>query len=280
MWFINANKGGSGHLIRALAIGRRAPEPVTIYSLYPRYTDVNCTVVQDLKIATKAAEQASLVITDTFPSDLGYTVEKPQVYIQRGLTQEFADTLTLPPYDLNIIPGRFEPAKFPGIVTAGWTIRDIPEITEERSPTPLIYVVMGEDASYKFDTKILTALQDLGEVSYITQRFSGGIYQKYFPAMEILNRAWVVICAATNNSIAESLALDIPTVAVPFGVKTDPHIDRAIKAASMGRVMLAYDKEQILAATEIQLSASSERVPLWTNGANEAVDLIRSLGPR
>jgi hypothetical protein len=297
MWFIYALGGGWGHLTRAAALARVAPCPVRILTNSPYASlvamnaaeivaiDPNAEFDDAVRAVLREIEQArpSVLIVDTFARGLGgelinHLGTGKRVLVQRDVAPKYAAQVRefASSYDLILSPG--EGTGFPGaIMTAPWLIRSrVNAMTREA-----VLVVAGgnadESAWYGEVAARLRRRRPGLTIQCVAPQLPAGCPPEcwvcYWPAMDLIASARVVIGGAGYNTVHECAALNVPLVARPWPRKYDRQWLRARRAAACVKSV----SEAVRAAMDLLDREPPPPSCQFKNGALEAAALIDRL---
>jgi Glycosyltransferase family 28 C-terminal domain len=303
---IYALGGGWGHLTRAAALARELlPQQATILSNNPHAAVIQAAM-PELSIEPYRTPTSDVLIVDTFPrglvGELFDAKAKRKVLIHRDLTPDY---LTWAPelrrfvettYDLILCPGELGPfADLPQArVTLPWLIRTpAPGLASEvlvcaaGNPDELAWygetVRLLEEAASKWGklqlARSFSSAPSLGgQVRCIAPELPSGcpgeLWTRFWPAIDYIANAQVVIGGAGYNTVYECLATGAPLIARPWPRKYDRQRERVLKYPSI--TIVDTPAEAAEAAIRLLKQSPCSR-PEFRNGAAEAVRIIQSI---
>lgn len=299
LWFLYALGGGWGHLTRAAALARAAAprHAVRIFANSP-YAGLVRERLPGVEIITGElrAADADRFLVDAFPRGLGGELppllagtDRPRIFIHRDLNPQYVESRNLRPfveahYDLVIQPGAAEDAPLSGLpraaVTAPWLIRSAHELPSPEAarallgvdsrPCALVCASGNQDelAWYERAAAALTAALPHAAVRLVSAEGAG---LRYWPAMDLLPAADVVVGGAGYNTVNECAACGAPLVARAWPRLYDRQRRRA---AAHANVTLVETPEEAAAAARCLLEKPRPHALAYVNGAVEAVALI------
>jgi UDP:flavonoid glycosyltransferase YjiC (YdhE family) len=310
--------GGFGHLTRSVALARaassarvqiltnspyadrvlRAMPGLNIASLAPSLTvsDARVEVARHIAIA-----RPKCLIVDTFPrglvGDLAHvlpTVPGHKILVQRDLNPEYAEA-----FDLAAFTKRF----YDLVLDAGdtgaadpWLVRSEGELlTADRAreelalsgerPCVLLYASGNADelAWYGAVAAGLSRQASWFEIRCIAPNCPDGCptasWRSYWPAIDLLAAAALVIGGGGYNTVYECLGCGVPLIARPWTRKYDRQRLRLERAACHGTVTIVKEPAQAIAEA-LRLLDSGVRThgsPQFSNGAHAAAQRIAQL---
>jgi hypothetical protein len=265
-------------------------------------------VAQARQEAVRQVESAgaACLIVDTFPRGLAGelapvlpTLRALRVLIHRDLNPAYVRHMELREfvrsgYDLVIQPGETEAAPLAGLPqlvrTAPWLIRSVGELPSRDAAHRLLDVkeercvlvcASGNREELEWYGRVTEALiaasPDAAVRAVAAVQPPGcpdGAWLRYWPAMDLLPGADVVVGGAGYNTVSECAACGVPLVARAWPRKYDR---QSLRATSLGHALIERPEEAPAAVRR----ALNEPVRKDTrrelpNGASEAVKLIMS----
>lgn len=296
---IYALGGGWGHITRAAALARALTfTRVRILANSP-YLPIVKTAMPELwleavstyqEMVTRIeAMQPDVLIVDTFPRGLGgeladvlRSLPAWKILIHRDLKPEYVRWANLrrfvaAHYDLVLCPGESGPlanldaAQF----TAPWLIR--PPVAVE----PAIDVVVCasgnavESAWYGAVAARLSPHCGLRCLAAeLPEACPPELWMRYWPSLDWIAAARVVVGGAGYNTVNECLALSVPLIAHPWPRKYDRQQRRAEECPN---VTIVGTPEEAAGAVLEALARHSKARHAFKNGAEEAAESIRRL---
>lgn len=252
----------------------------------------------------------SCLVVDTFPRGIigelqpFFLTEKRarRVFVHRDITPEYVEEFSLRDYVRNnyalvINPGEKERPVLNDLAkdTNPWLIRNPDEIQEHEcsrtdehsdSELPMIIVCMsGKEEEQILFGKIAQSILNLFPQVQLRCLAAAPLEQPeleklridYWPGMDVLNSADLVIGAAGYNTINECAALNVPLIACPLKRKYDRQLERSLNSSAI----TASTLEQVIEHTRLFLknrtSRTRRKAHQFKNGAREAVQLIEAL---
>ncbi|HLK68347.1 MAG TPA: hypothetical protein VKU19_33170 [Bryobacteraceae bacterium] len=307
MWLIYALGGGWGHLTRAVALARAAQRdrPVRILANSPYIAhvtdgvDIVCCETRDSALRAIHDTAPDCLIVDTFPRGIGGELcalrsDARKVLVHRDLNPEYVQQFDLAQfvssnYDLVVVPGATEGSQFRSdIRTAPWLVRSAHEIPTDVPVKPGTVLVCAsgraeELAWYGAVIAELSRLDCPAPVRCVSAdrplQCPEDLWLRYWPAIDLLGAASVVIGGAGYNTISECVSWQAPLVARPWPRMYDRQELRARRAAELGRVIVVDTPEEAARAAIREAGEQTARTPNFVNGAEEAVTRIESLRP-
>ncbi len=254
--------------------------------------------------------EASSLIVDTFPRGLGGELTAllpglrvPRVLIHRDLNPDYVRAKKLSAFvqanfDLVIQPGGAERGEFAGLAqaisTAPWLIRSVEELrtrvdarrllgAEERHCVLVLAAGNREELAWygRVARSLIEALKGV-EVRLIAPacppECPERIWRSYWPAMDLLPGADVVVGGGGYNTVNECAACGVPLLARPWA-RT---YDRQSRRSSAQAETCPAEIDQVLAAVEARLKRPlrTGEIRDFPNGAREAAELIRRVTAR
>lgn len=249
---------------------------------------------------------AACLIVDTFPRGLGGelapllpTLGALRVLIHRDLNPDYVRRKELrefvgSSYNLVIQPGQAEAAPLadlPHVVrTAPWLIRSAGELPTREAARRLLGVeeercvlvcAAGNREELEWYGRVtealITALPDVAVRAVAAVRPPGcpeGAWLRYWPAMDLLPGADVVVGGAGYNTVNECAACGVPLVARAWPRKYDR---QSLRSASVAQALVERPEEAPAAVRlALRRPVSREVRAEFPNGAGEAVELIMS----
>jgi predicted glycosyltransferase len=236
-----------------------------------------------------AEARPSCLVVDTFPRGIGgelaaalETIEARKVLVQRDLNPRYVEAAGLEAfvashYDL-VLDCEAEP----------WLVRSADQLPDretverilrlDRGASCALVCASGKQDELEWYGAVAAALQERTLVRVVAaERPAGcaeGSWVRYWPAIDLMRCAAVVVGGAGYNTIQECLAWDVPLVARPWPRKYDRQEVRAESAAARGRVTIVRTAEQAARSALELMQYGAPRLPRFTNGAAEAVRLI------
>ena len=249
-------------------------------------------------------ESCDRLIIDTFPRGLGgeltnllANISQPKVLIARYLNPEYRRRYRLKQfvaqnYDLIIIPGENIPSAFASLpqarTTAPWLIRhsdELPDLataanilglTATQAQQPLIIILASgyESELAQYGTIAAT----LHQQGYLVRCISAAlpprcptvVWQSYYPALDFLWLADIVIGSGGYNTVSECHQLKIPLIALAHPRLYDCQKTRILAhdywLATGEKVAVQLTQQQLLST-----QASSATRPKYKNGVMKAV---------
>jgi hypothetical protein len=295
LWLVYALGGGWGHLTRAAALARAAAGRHTVRILT---NSPYAGLVRERLPGVEVTERVDVrdcggdrLIVDTFPRGLvgelaaqSPDLRIPRILIHRDLNPRYIARYRLHAfvethYDLVIVPGAAEFCAFhPAVTTAPWLIRSAHELPSREAaraalglggqPCVLVCASGNRDEVPWFE-RAANALA--AALPHAAVRLASG----YWPAMDLLPAASVVVGGAGYNTVNECAACGVPLVARPWPRLYDRQ-DR--RAAAHANVTAVETPEEAAAAAGRLLDQPRPPTPAYANGAIEAVALIESRG--
>lgn len=309
MWLIYALGGGWGHLTRAIALARIAQRgrPLRILTNSP-YAGI--AVERDLDVValdTRAgvvkeiAECApECLIVDTFPRGIGgELISTPKaratVLVHRDINPRYVESARLREivaarYDLVLVPGAGEGSQLgnppPAITTDPWLVRCAGELSHSApiEGGSVLVCASGKPEELKWYGTVIAELLRLDcpapvrcAAAECPPDCPKECWVRYWPAIDLVASAAVVIGGAGYNTVAECLALGVPLVARPWPRMYDRQELRAQRAAKCGHVIVVNDPREAARAAIAEIGRPPRHPPPYSNGAIEAVARIEAL---
>lgn len=315
MWLIYALGGGWGHLTRAIALARIAgrDRPVRILTNSP-YAAVAAGAADIVTIETRAEAAGAIsqcrpecLIVDTFPrgiggelADLLGTLNSRKVLVHRDLNPRYVAASGLREfvaahYHLVLVPGPGEGSQLgdlqAAVETAPWLVRSAEEIPDRSRASALLRLkpreehcvlvcASGKPEELPWYGAAVRALLDAGIpvrciAAACPARCPEECWVRYWPAIDLLGCASVVIGGAGYNTVAECLAWEVPLVARAWPRQYDRQTLRARNAG--GRVTLVESPEDAARSAIELLDDRRPALPRFVNGAVEGAARIAQI---
>lgn len=218
---------------------------------------------------------------------------------------------------LVIIPGEITPSPLSNLpqakITQPWLIRNAPELPDlntiakllqldlnghqpySNPPVPLNKIIENRE---KIVLVIASGLiEELANYGLLTQKLSKfkslkirclapivppncppELHISYYPALECLNIADVVIGSGGYNTVSECLAVKVPLVVLPHQRIYDRQLIRTqeLRKNPNYKINIAHNPEEAIALA-LKLPLRHPQTPAYTNGAAEGLSLIEDL---
>jgi hypothetical protein len=297
---IYALGGGWGHITRAAALARAiGPKArVRIFANSP-YLSIVQAAMPELGIeavstreeaaARIAGENPDVLVVDTFPRGLGGelaqllpSLRALRVLVHRDLKPEYVSwaglcTFVAACYDCVLCPGeRSSLADLTqALFTAPWLVRPPVEV----KPGVDVIVCAGGNAEERPWYGEVAALlaRDVG-VRCLAPELPPGcppeLWIRYWPSIDWIASAGVVVGGAGYNTVNECLALAVPLIARPWPRKYDR---QRLRAEQRRNAVVVETADEAARAALDALARPRIQRPVFKNGANEAAERILSL---
>ena len=287
MWLIYALGGGWGHLTRAVSLARIAQRhrPVRIVTSSP-YAPIVAESMPELDlVGSLAGCRPSCLIVDTFPRGLGGeladllpTISAPKVLIHRDLNPQYVEAkgvreFVSSNYDLVLVPGPGEGGQFGGVETEPWLVRSAEELTQSEGQGVLV-CASGKPEELAWYGEVTAVLVRMGvPVRCVAAECPPGCPQecwvRYWPAIDLMGSARVVVGGAGYNTVQECRAWGLPLVARAW-----PRMyDRQERRARLHGVTLVSHPEDAARQAVARMGGPPGR-PEYVNGAAQAVEIL------
>jgi hypothetical protein len=233
------------------------------------------------------AQSQCPVIVDTFPRGIMGELrevlpglKQPRVLIHRDLNPKYVEWAKLRDFvqenfDLVFSPGEDGPlADLPGSQkTARWVVR----APQPAGSTPVVVCASGNADELGWFGEAAAAIAPHMPVRVIAPELPAGcpegLWVRYWPAIDWIAGARVVIGGAGYNTVSECAACGVPLVARAWPRKYDR---QNLRANLTGAVLVKTPGEAAVRALELA-GAQPEQIP-FRNGASEAAERIVVLG--
>ncbi len=270
-----------------------------------------CKIVQEIVLKN----DYNCLIIDTFPRGLGGeltdilpTLKAKKILIHRDLNPRYIQVKNLEEfvfnnYDLILIPGDGENlpfSHFPNTyITKPWLIKNYDQLISfdqayfllkinHKLPQQKVIIILasGEIKELEIYGEIANILNKNN--NYIVRIISAikpqncpqEIWQFYYPAIDILPIADIIIGGGGYNTISEAITLKIPLIVLPQPRLYDRQITRIKRVVETGnnQVILIRNIPEIITAINYLLQNAKIKPNLnYENGVLDAIKKIESL---
>jgi hypothetical protein len=288
---IYALGGGWGHLTRAAALARFHHARIVTNSPYVGLIpELHTELVATVEEAVRAVErETDVLVVDTFPRGLGGELagilpglRAKKILVNRILNPEYVQWADLgrfvaDHYDGVIRPGEeSELWKVPDAkVTAPWLVREPQRVTEQ---VDVIVCAGGMANELPWYGEVTAELAKDLRVRCLAAELPPGCppdrWVHYWPAIDWIASARVVVGGAGYNTVHECQAMGVPLIARPRPRKYDCQRWRAEQHSGIRIVETA---QQAAEAAREAMQGPLPVAPPWRNGAEEAARYLDTL---
>ncbi|HEV3201882.1 MAG TPA: glycosyltransferase [Bryobacteraceae bacterium] len=264
--------------------------------------DAGATADQTRAAVTReiAESRPSCLIVDTFPRGIGGelagvlgNLAARKVLVQRELNSRYVEAARLREfvaahYDLVLAPGAGEGSQLggpaPAHETHPWLVRCAGEIPDRAQARYVLVCASGKPEELQWYGEVISELRKLD--CPVPVRCVAAdrppecpleCWVRYWPAMELLGAAAVVVGGAGYNTIEECLACGVPLIARPWPRIYDRQDLRAQRASARGRVLVVNEPQEAARQALKEIGNRTVRPLDFANGVTEAVTLIGKL---
>ena len=271
-----------------------------------RNNDSFASMVQEIL----GAHSYSCLIVDTFPRGILGEMEQffgskeinfKRVFVHRDISPDYVSKYALRDYvlknyELVINPGEAERPVLNDLAksTSAWLIRDENEMhyingiksgARQNNETPRVVVAMSGKEEQEIFSKIAKSIQrefpEIDLCCLAPAELSDKDLEKtrldYWPGMDVLSSADLVIGAAGYNTINECAALNVPLIACPLKRKYDRQLERSLASTAITASSLEQVMHHTRAVLEKRTACVRGKDHRFENGAKQAVELIESI---
>ena len=281
----------------AAAVRERLPE-LEMVTLDPKAPAAH---VRERAAREVARSGATRLIVDTFPRGLAGELAPllpgfaaPRALVARDLNPRYVESRDLRAfagacYDLILQPGPAEAAPLGdlprAVVTAPWLIRSARELPSREAARALLGVgeqpcalvcASGNREELEWFEEAANALAAALPHTAVRLVAWEGAGLRYWPAMDLLPAATVVVAGAGYNIVNECAACRVPLIARAWPRLYDRQRRRA---AAFSHVTLVQSPDQAAAAARRHLDAphQAQSAPEYVNGAAQAANILGAL---
>jgi hypothetical protein len=268
-----------------------------------RNNDSFASMAQEILFAHKY----SCLIVDTFPRGIlgelqrffsSREIDYKRVFVHRDISPDYVSKYELRDYvsknyELVINPGEAERPVLNDLAksTSPWLIRDENEIRMIDAVKPgarrnhekqrIVVSMSGKEGQEIFSRIAKSIRLEFPEIELcclapaeLSDKDLEETRLDYWPGMDVLSSADLVIGAAGYNTINECAALNVPLIACPLKRKYDRQLERSLAS----KAITASSLEQVLhharAVLEKPAARTRNKEHRFENGARQAVELI------
>jgi predicted glycosyltransferase len=240
-----------------------------------------------------AESRPAVLIVDTFPRGLGgelapvlRDLHALRVLIHRDLNPEYVAAAGLREfvaahYDLVLVPGAGEGSQLgdsPATCeTRPWLVRSAGELPgcevvrerlrlKEHDESCVLVCASGKQTELEWYGTVVRKIRELAPA--IPVRFvaaecpaadQADCWVRYWPAMDLLSSAAVVVGGGGYNTVQECIACDVPLIARAWPRMYDRQGLRLARASENGRVMCVQDAGEAARLALAELAGNSQR---------------------